>query len=74
MADSQHQNGVTKILVKLVKGGKTSLVCVLGNSRLSLNEMNIMMVEIVNLVNERPIGMKQNRRTDCEYLSKFFPP
>ena len=69
MADSQHQNGVTEILVKLVKGVKKSLMRALGDTRLSLNEMNTLMVEIANLVNERPIGMKPNRRTDSEYLS-----
>ena len=68
-ADSQHQNGVTEILVKLVKGVKKSLVHALGDTKLSLNEMNTLMVEIANLVNERPIGMKPNSRTDSEYLS-----
>ena len=69
MADSQHQNGVTEILVKLVKGVKKSLLHALGDTRLSLNEMNTLMVEISNLVNERPIGLKPNTNTDSEYLS-----
>ena len=69
MADSQHQNGVTEILVKLVKGVKKSLLHALGDTKLSLNEMNTLMVEISNLVNERPIGLKPNTNTDSEYLS-----
>ena len=69
MANSQHQNGVTEILVKLVKGIKKSLRHSLGDTRLSLNEMNTLMIEISNLVNERPIGIKPNSRTDSEYLS-----
>ena len=69
MANSQHQNGVTEILVKLVKGVKKSLLHALGDTKLSLNEMNTLMVEISNLVNERLIGLKPNTRTDSEYLS-----
>ena len=49
MANSQHQNGVTEILVKLVKGIKKSLRHSLGDTRLSLNEMNTLMIEISNL-------------------------
>ena len=44
MANSQHQNGVTEILVKLVKGIKKSLRHSLGDTRLSLNEMNTLMI------------------------------
>ena len=69
MANSQHQNGVTEILVKLVKGVKKSLLHAIGDTKLSLNEMNTLMVEISNLVIERPIGLKPNTRTDSEYLS-----
>ena len=69
MASSQHQNGVSEILVKLVKGVKKSLLHALGDTKLSLNEMNTLMLEVSNLVNERPIGLQPNSRTDSEYLS-----
>ena len=69
MASSQHQNGVSEILIKLVKGVKKSLLHALGDTKLSLNEMNTLMLEVSNLVNERPIGLQPNNRTDCEYLS-----
>ena len=41
----------------------------MGDTKLSLNELNTMMAEISNLVNERPIGLKPNSQTDPEYLS-----
>ena len=41
----------------------------LGDTKLTYNEMNTMMLEIANLVNERPIGIKPNLDTDPEYLS-----
>ena len=69
MASSQHQNGVSEIMIKLVKGVRKSLLRALGDTRLSLNEMNTLMWEISNLVNERPIGVLPNNQTDCEYLS-----
>ena len=69
MASTQHQNGVSEILVKLVKGVKKSLLHALGDTKLSLNEMNTLMLEVSNLVNERPIGLQPNSRTDSEYLS-----
>ena len=68
-ACSQHQNGVTEILIKLVKGIKKSILRSVGDTRLSLNEMNTLLLEITNLVNERPIGVLPNSRSDCEYLS-----
>ena len=60
---------MTEILIKLVKGVKKSILRSVGDTRLSLNEMNTLMFEITNLVNERPIGVLPNSRTDCEYLS-----
>ena len=68
-ASSQHQNGVTEILIKLVKGVKKSILCAMGDTRLTLNEMNTLMLEITNLINERPIGVLPNSKTDSEYLS-----
>ena len=69
MPSSQHQNGAAEILIKMVKGVMKSFMKSMGDTKLSLNELNTMMAEISNLVNERPIGVKPNSRTDPEYLS-----
>ena len=69
MANSQHQNGASEVLIKLVKGVKKSLMHSMGNTRLSLNEMNTLMLEISNLVNERPIGIQPNQNSESDYLS-----
>ena len=69
MPASQHQNGAAESMVKLVKGVKNSLMNSLKTSKLTLNEMNTLLVECANLVNERPIGIKPNSQTDPEYLS-----
>ena len=69
MPSSQHQNGAAEILIKMVKGVMKSFMNSMGDTKLSLNELNTMMAEISNLVNERPIGVKPNSRTDPEYLS-----
>ena len=69
MADSQHQNGPAESLVKMVKGVKKSMMHVIGETVLSLNEMFTLLFECSNLINERPIGLKPNSRTDSEYLS-----
>ena len=69
MPNSQHQNGAVEIMIKLVKGIKSSLLKSLGDTKLTYNEMNTMFLEIAQLCNERPIGMKPNTCTDPEYLS-----
>lgn len=69
MADSQHQNGASEILVKLVKGVTKTLARAMGETRLSLNDLFTLLDECANLVNERPIGLKPNSQTDPEYLS-----
>ena len=69
MPNSQHQNGASEALIKLVKGIKQSLMKSLGNVYLSLDEMNTLLVEVANLVNSRPIGLKPNSNTDPEFLS-----
>ena len=69
MPSSQHQNGAAEILVKMVKGVQKSCMKAMGDTKLSLNELNTLFAEISSLVNERPIGMKPNTRTDPEYLS-----
>ena len=69
MADSQHQNGAAESLIKVVKGITKSLMRVVGDPKLSLNELNTLLAECANLANERPIGLKPNIHTDPEYLS-----
>ena len=69
MPDSQHQNGASEILVKLVKGVKRSLMRVIGNKILSLNETFTVLAEVSNLVNERPIGIKPGEKSAVDYLS-----
>ena len=69
MPSSQHQNGAAEILIKMVKGVKKSMMHAMGDTKLSLNELNTMMAEVSNLVNERPIGLKPNTQTDPDYLS-----
>ena len=69
MPDSQHQNGAAEILVKMVKGVKRSLLRVLGDQVLSLNETFTVLDEVANIVNERPIGIKPGERSANDYLS-----
>ena len=69
MPASQHQNGAAEILIKMVKGVKVAMMKALGLQVLSLNEMSTLMMEIAQLVNERPIGLKPNESTHPHYLS-----
>ena len=69
MPASQHQNGAVEIMVKLVKGIKASYLKAIGDVKLTYNELNTMFLEIANLCNERPIGIKPNQSTDPEFLS-----
>ena len=69
MANSQHQNGVSEIMVKLAKSVLKSLMKSLGAQILSLNELNTLLAEAAQLVNERPIGLKPNENVDSTYLS-----
>lgn len=69
MANSQHQNGVTEVLVKLVKGIMKALMAAIGTTVLNLNELFTLMKETQNLANERPIGLKPNSQTDPQFLS-----
>ena len=69
MPQSQHQNGAVEIMVKLVKGVKSAYLKAIGDIKLTYNELNTMFLEIANLCNERPIGVKPNQSTDPEFLS-----
>ena len=69
MPASQHQNGSSEIMIRYVKGIKESYMKALGDTKLTYNETNTMMLEIANLCNERPIGIKPNLDTNPEYLT-----
>ena len=69
MAASPHQNGVTEVMVKMVKGIIDSLTQAIGTTVLHLNELFTLMKEVASLTNERPIGLKPNLQTDPQFLS-----
>ena len=69
MAASPHQNGVTEILVKMVKGVMRSMMSAIGTTVLNLNELFTLCKEVQSLCNERPIGIKPNSQTDPAFLS-----
>ena len=69
MPHSQHQNGAVEIMIKLVKGIKASLMKSLGETKLTYNELHTLFLEVAQLCNERPIGLKPNSCTDPEFLS-----
>ena len=69
MANSQHQNGISEIMIKLSKSVLKSLLKSLGEQVLSLNELNTLLAETTQLVNERPIGLKPNEKVDSSFLS-----
>ena len=69
MPASQHQNGSAEIMIKLIKGIKNSYLRALGDVKLTYNETYTMMLEVANLCNERPIGLKPNESCDPGYLS-----
>ena len=69
-ANSQHQNGLAESMVKLIKGVQKSILNVVGEAKLSLNDTNTMLAEVTNLINERPIGLKPIEDSSLDYLSK----
>ena len=69
MPSSPHQNGVTEIMVKMVKGVTKALTEAIGTAVLFLNELFTVMKEVSSLVNERPIGLKPNSQTDPIFFS-----
>ena len=68
-AGAQHQNGISEVMIKLAKGVMKSLLKVIGDNVLTLNELNTLLCETSQLVNERPIGIQPNESVDCKYLS-----
>ena len=57
------------LLAKQVKAVQKSVNRVLGDTKLTLNEMFTLVAEIGNLLNERPIGTKPNEHSGTDYLS-----
>ena len=68
-ANSQHQNGISEVMIKLSKAVLKSLMNSIGTHILSLNELNTLLAETAQLVNERPIGQKPNENVDSNFLS-----
>ena len=71
-ANSQHENGGAEIMVKLAKGVMSALMQELGAHILTLNELNTVLLEVTNIVNSRPIGIKPNLDTDSQFVSQFL--
>ena len=69
MPNAQHQNGASEAMVKMVKGVMKTMVKVIGDTKLSLNEFNTVLAEVTNLVNERPIGLQPTEQAATDYLS-----
>ena len=67
--NAQHQNGAAEIMIKPIKGAMKSLMKTLGSTIFSLNKLNTLFLEVANLMNEIPIGMKPIESTDPVYLS-----
>ena len=64
MPASQHQNGATEILIKLVKGVYKLFLRSVRDIKLWLNKKMTLLDEISNIVNQRPIGVKPNENFD----------
>ena len=69
MANAQHQNGASEAMVKMAKGIMKTMMKVLGDTKLSLNELYTVLAEVTNLVNERPIGIQPTDQAATDYLS-----
>ena len=69
MPNAQHQNGASEAMVKMVKGIMKTMVKVIGDTKLSLNEFNTVLAEVTNLVNERPIGLQPTEQAATDFLS-----
>ena len=65
-ADAPLYNGTVESLIKSVK---RALYNSIGNQVLSFSEMQTVLLEVANLVNERPIGRKPTVPNDSTYLS-----
>ena len=64
--DSPRWNGCVEALVRSVK---KAMYHVIGQQRLYFSELQTVCYEAANIVNERPIGMKQGGSSDATYIS-----
>ena len=67
-ADSQHMNGLSESMIRSIK---RSIKHVIGENVLSFSEFQLMMYEIANIVNSRPIGIVTGE--DIEYPNPITP-
>ena len=66
-----HQNGCAEVLVK---GTKKALKIAIGEQVLSPFELYTCLLEVANLMNQRPIGRITNDPDDGLYLSQRHAP
>ena len=64
-ADAPWENGLSEALIRLVK---KALPLAVGSSILTFAELQTVFFEIANLLNERPIGIKNNDPNNGTYL------
>lgn len=67
-ADSQHENGLSESMIKSVK---RSIKHVLGENVLSFSEFQLMLYEVANIINTRPIGVISG--SDPEFPNPITP-
>ena len=67
-ADSQHLNGLSESMIRSVK---RSIKHVIGENILSFSEIQLMMYEIANIINSRPIGIISGE--DPEFPNPITP-
>ena len=61
-AEGQHQNGLSESLIKSVK---RSIHHVIGKNILTSSELQLMLFEIANVINSRPIGTIPSSDPEC---------
>ena len=61
-AEGQHQNGLSESLIKSVK---RSIRHVVGQNILTFSELQLMLFEIANVINSRPIGTTPSSDPEC---------
>ena len=61
-AEGQHQNGLSESLIKSVK---RSIDHVIGQNILTFSELQLMLFEIANVINSRPIGTIPSSDPEC---------
>ena len=64
-ADAPWENGLSEAMIRLVK---RALPLAVGSNILTFAELQTVFFEIANLMNERPIGIKNNDPNNGTYL------